>query len=92
MSKHTSKDSIVVRLAGDSGDGVQLMGSQFIASTALSGEDFATFPDFPAEIRAPVGTTFGVSAYQMNIGANGIQRVNIHLILFRHLRMQAGWG
>ncbi len=65
-------DSIVVRLAGDSGDGVQLMGSQFIASTALSGSDFATFPDFPAEIRAPVGTTFGVSAYQLNIGANPI--------------------
>jgi 2-oxoglutarate ferredoxin oxidoreductase subunit alpha len=65
-------DSIVVRLAGDSGDGVQLMGSQFIASTAQSGKDFATFPDFPAEIRAPVGTTFGVSAYQMNIGAGPI--------------------
>ena len=65
-------DSIVVRLAGDSGDGVQLMGSQFIASTALSGKDFATFPDFPAEIRAPVGTTFGVSAYQMNIGVSPI--------------------
>jgi 2-oxoglutarate ferredoxin oxidoreductase subunit alpha len=65
-------DSIVVRLAGDSGDGVQLMGSQFIASTALSGKDFSTFPDFPAEIRAPVGTTFGVSAYQMNIGASPI--------------------
>ncbi len=61
-----------MRLAGDSGDGVQLMGSQFIASTALSGEDFATFPDYPAEIRAPVGTTFGVSAYQMNIGASPI--------------------
>ena len=68
----SEKDSIIVRLAGDSGDGVQLMGSQFIASTALSGEDFATFPDYPAEIRAPVGTTFGVSAYQMNIGANPI--------------------
>jgi len=65
-------DSIVVRLAGDSGDGVQLMGSQFIASTALSGEDFATFPDYPAEIRAPIGTTFGVSAYQMNIGESPI--------------------
>lgn len=65
-------DSIVVRLAGDSGDGVQLMGSQFIASTALSGKDFATFPDFPAEIRAPLGTTFGVSAYQMNIGVSPI--------------------
>jgi 2-oxoglutarate ferredoxin oxidoreductase subunit alpha len=65
-------DSIVVRLAGDSGDGVQLMGSQFIASTALSGKDFSTFPDYPAEIRAPVGTTFGVSAYQMNIGTSPI--------------------
>lgn len=72
MSDLKSMDSIVVRLAGDSGDGVQLMGSQFIASSALSGEDFATFPDYPAEIRAPVGTTFGVSAYQMNIGANPI--------------------
>jgi 2-oxoglutarate ferredoxin oxidoreductase subunit alpha len=72
MTDYTAMDSIVVRLAGDSGDGVQLMGSQFIASTALSGKDFATFPDFPAEIRAPVGTTFGVSAYQMNIGANPI--------------------
>jgi len=61
-----------VRLAGDSGDGVQLMGSQFIASTALRGKDFATFPDYPAEIRAPAGTTFGVSAYQMNIGAGPI--------------------
>ncbi len=72
MSDHTSMETIVVRLAGDSGDGVQLMGSQFIASTALSGKDFATFPDFPAEIRAPAGTTFGVSAYQMNIGAKRI--------------------
>ena len=72
MSDQKLMDSIVVRLAGDSGDGVQLMGSQFIAATALSGEDFATFPDFPAEIRAPVGTTFGVSAYQMNIGVNPI--------------------
>ncbi|MCH8335933.1 MAG: 2-oxoacid:acceptor oxidoreductase family protein, partial [Proteobacteria bacterium] len=72
MSDHISMESIVVRLAGDSGDGVQLMGSQFIASTALSGKDFATFPDYPAEIRAPLGTTFGVSAYQMNIGASPI--------------------
>jgi 2-oxoglutarate ferredoxin oxidoreductase subunit alpha len=64
--------SIVVRLAGDSGDGIQLMGSQFAVSTALSGADFATFPDFPAEIRAPVGTTFGVSAYQINLGGESI--------------------
>lgn len=72
MTEFKTMDSIVVRLAGDSGDGVQLMGSQFIASTALSGSDFATFPDYPAEIRAPAGTTFGVSAYQMNIGKNEI--------------------
>ncbi len=65
-------DSIVVRLAGDSGDGIQLMGSQFAVSTALSGADFATFPDYPAEIRAPAGTTFGVSAYQINLGGGPI--------------------
>jgi 2-oxoglutarate ferredoxin oxidoreductase subunit alpha len=65
-------DSIVVRFAGDSGDGVQLMGTQFVTATALAGLDFATFPDYPAEIRAPVGTTFGVSAYQINLGASPI--------------------
>jgi len=64
--------SVVVRFAGDSGDGVQLLGAQFAESTALAGADFATFPDFPAEIRAPVGTTFGVSAFQINLGARRI--------------------
>jgi 2-oxoglutarate ferredoxin oxidoreductase subunit alpha len=68
----SSRESIVVRFAGDSGDGVQLMGSQFVASTAEAGSDFATFPDFPAEIRAPAGTTFGVSAYQINLGSGPI--------------------
>ena len=72
MSKNKDVNSIVVRLAGDSGDGIQLMGSQFAVSTALSGADFATFPDYPAEIRAPVGTTFGVSAYQINLGGGPI--------------------
>jgi len=72
VSKNKDVDSIVVRLAGDSGDGIQLMGSQFAASTALSGADFATFPDYPAEIRAPHGTTFGVSAYQINLGGGPI--------------------
>ncbi len=72
MNKNKDVDSIVVRLAGDSGDGIQLMGSQFAVSTALSGADFATFPDYPAEIRAPVGTTFGVSAYQINLGGGPI--------------------
>ena len=72
VSKYRDLDSIVVRLAGDSGDGIQLMGSQFAVSTALAGADFATFPDYPAEIRAPVGTTFGVSAYQINLGGGPI--------------------
>ncbi len=72
MNKNKDVDSIVVRLAGDSGDGIQLMGSQFAVSTALTGADFATFPDYPAEIRAPIGTTFGVSAYQINLGGGPI--------------------
>jgi len=66
-------ESAVVRFAGDSGDGMQLTGSQFTLATALAGNDLATFPDFPAEIRAPVGTTFGVSAYQINFGAREIR-------------------
>ncbi|MEX2618414.1 MAG: 2-oxoacid:acceptor oxidoreductase subunit alpha [Alphaproteobacteria bacterium] len=65
-------ESVVIRFAGDSGDGMQLTGNQFTLATALAGNDLATFPDFPAEIRAPVGTTFGVSAFQINFGAGGI--------------------
>ncbi len=65
-------ESVVVRFAGDSGDGMQLTGSQFTVSTALEGSDLSTFPDFPAEIRAPVGTTFGVSAFQINFGSSDI--------------------
>ncbi len=65
-------ESIVVRFAGDSGDGMQLTGGQFTLSSALAGNDFATFPDFPAEIRAPQGTLFGVSAFQINFGSNAI--------------------
>ena len=72
MNKNNDVNSIVIRLAGDSGDGIQLMGSQFAVSTALAGADFATFPDYPAEIRAPVGSTFGVSAYQINLGGGPI--------------------
>ena len=65
-------DSVVVRFAGDSGDGIQLTGTQFTSSTALAGNDLATFPDFPAEIRAPAGTTFGVSAFQINFGSSRV--------------------
>jgi 2-oxoglutarate ferredoxin oxidoreductase subunit alpha len=66
-------ESAVVRFAGDSGDGMQLTGSQFTMTSALAGNDLATFPDFPAEIRAPVGTTFGVSAFQINFGGRDIR-------------------
>ncbi len=67
-----SPEEVVVRFAGDSGDGMQLTGGQFTLSTALAGNDLATFPDFPAEIRAPQGTLFGVSAFQINFGSTDI--------------------
>ena len=63
---------VVVRFAGDSGDGMQLTGTNFTQATALHGNDLSTFPDFPAEIRAPAGATFGVSAFQIYFGANDI--------------------
>ena len=69
---HPPREAVVVRFAGDSGDGMQLTGGQFTLSTALAGNDLATFPDFPAEIRAPQGTTFGVSAFQINFGSTAI--------------------
>lgn len=65
-------EAVVIRFAGDSGDGMQLTGGQFTLSSALAGNDFATFPDFPAEIRAPQGTLFGVSAFQINFGSSDI--------------------
>ncbi len=66
-------EAVVVRFAGDSGDGMQLTGGQFTLSTALAGNDLATFPDFPAEIRAPQGTLFGVSAFRINFGSAAIE-------------------
>ncbi len=64
--------AVVVRFAGDSGDGMQLTGSNFTEATALHGNDLATFPDFPAEIRAPAGATFGVSAFQIYFGSDEV--------------------
>ena len=66
-------DSVVVRFAGDSGDGIQLLGGQFSQATALDHNSLATFPDFPAEIRAPTGTTYGVSAFQIKFGSRHIR-------------------
>ncbi len=66
------RDFVVIRFAGDSGDGMQITGSEFMAETALAGNDLSTFPDYPAEIRAPAGTTFGVSAFQIHFGAGEV--------------------
>src|SRR5882724_4506016 len=63
---------VVIKFAGDSGDGMQLTGSQFMNNTALLGIDLSTFPDFPAEIRAPQGTLPGVSGYQLHFSSQRI--------------------
>ena len=67
-----SVSGVTVRLAGDSGDGMQLLGTQLTNTSALAGNDVATFPDFPAEIRAPVGTRAGVSGFQVQFSAEEI--------------------
>jgi 2-oxoglutarate ferredoxin oxidoreductase subunit alpha len=65
-------DTVVIRFAGDSGDGMQVTGDQFTATTAIQGNDLATFPDYPAEIRAPAGTLAGVSGFQIHFSSNDI--------------------
>ncbi len=66
-------EKVVIRFAGDSGDGMQLTGTQFTSTSALLGNDIATFPDFPSEIRAPAGTLPGVSGFQVHIGRADIR-------------------
>jgi 2-oxoglutarate ferredoxin oxidoreductase subunit alpha len=67
-----TRERVIVRFAGDSGDGMQLVGSRFTDATAMFGNDLATLPDFPAEIRAPAGTVGGVSAFQIHFAARDI--------------------
>ena len=69
---HVDIQNAVVRFAGDSGDGMQLTGTEFTREAALHGNDLATFPDYPAEIRAPAGTTAGVSGYQIQFAAHEV--------------------
>ena len=72
---HKKKETIeqaVIRFCGDSGDGMQITGSQFTNTAALFGNDLATFPDFPAEIRAPAGTLPGVSGFQVNFSSSDV--------------------
>lgn len=71
-SAPVSEQAVVVRFAGDSGDGIQLTGNQFTRTTAMAGDDLATLPSFPAEIRAPAGTPFGVSSFQIQFGAGQV--------------------
>ena len=80
---------VVIRFAGDSGDGMQLTGTEFTRTAALAGNDIATFPDFPAEIRAPAGTLAGVSGFQLHFASHSIftpgdahRRCNPHVFTF----------
>jgi 2-oxoglutarate ferredoxin oxidoreductase subunit alpha len=66
MTEVTTLDHVVIRFAGDSGDGMQLTGDRFTHDTAIAGNDFSTLPNFPAEIRAPAGTVAGVSSFQLH--------------------------
>jgi 2-oxoglutarate ferredoxin oxidoreductase subunit alpha len=70
--RHEVLESVTIRFAGDSGDGMQLAGTRFTDTSALLGNDIATFPDFPAEIRAPAGTLAGVSGFQVHFTSSEI--------------------
>ena len=72
------RERVVVRFAGDSGDGMQLTGDRFTSATAVLGNDLATLPDFPAEIRAPAGTVHGVSAFQIQFASTDITTPGDH--------------
>ena len=69
-TKHLER--VVIRFAGDSGDGMQLTGTEFAKAAAEAGNDISTFPDFPAEIRAPAGSLFGVSGFQLHFSSSEI--------------------
>src|SRR5690349_1657459 len=71
-SRVVQKDRVVIRFAGDSGDGMQLTGDRFTSETAAFGNDLSTLPDFPAEIRAPAGTLPGVSAFQLHFADHDV--------------------
>ena len=70
--KVSELDSITIRFAGDSGDGIQLVGSQFANATAISGNDLSTLPDYPSEVRAPAGSLGGVSGFQLSFGDESV--------------------
>src|SRR5919109_5392044 len=74
IDKHLEElDAVTIRFAGDSGDGMQLTGTQFTNTSAIVGNDISTLPDFPAEIRAPAGSLPGVSGFQLNFSSHDIR-------------------
>jgi 2-oxoglutarate/2-oxoacid ferredoxin oxidoreductase subunit alpha len=72
LKRREARDNVVIRFAGDSGDGMQLTGMQFTTESAIAGNDIGTLPDFPAEIRAPAGTLAGVSGFQLNFSSREV--------------------
>jgi 2-oxoglutarate ferredoxin oxidoreductase subunit alpha len=88
-------DRVAIRFCGDSGDGIQLTGTKFTESTALSGNDLSTLPDFPAEIRAPAGTLAGVSGFQIHFSSGDIRTPADHpdvLVAFNPAALRANLG
>src|SRR5262245_17278344 len=86
---------VSIRFTGDSGDGMQLTGTKFTESTALAGNDLATLPDFPAEIRAPAGTLAGVSGFQVHFAAEDVRTPADHpdvLVAFNPAALRANIG
>ena len=75
LAQRQTIETVVVRFAGDSGDGIQVIGSQLGLSSAMSNNDLGTFPEYPSEVRAPAGTTYGVSAYQIHFGGRPIKTI-----------------
>src|SRR5213078_4399087 len=74
VEKHFEElETVTIRFAGDSGDGMQLTGTQFTNTSAIMGNDISTLPDFPAEIRAPAGSLPGVSGFQLNFSSHDIR-------------------
>src|SRR5689334_25190757 len=72
QKKREFAETVVIRFCGDSGDGMQLTGTEFTKASALHGNDLSTLPDFPAEIRAPAGTLAGVSGFQLNFSSREV--------------------
>ncbi|MCB0300671.1 MAG: 2-oxoacid:acceptor oxidoreductase family protein, partial [Calditrichaeota bacterium] len=72
MKQNAALKSVTIRFLGDSGDGMQLTGTQFTRTTAIAGNDLSTMPDFPAEIRAPAGTLYGVSGFQIQFSSETV--------------------